>query len=132
MEPEDDMVMTMARSRSATDKTPDPNAERRRQWLERVAKELAAAGQAEAHHAPATLAKHLDHMVEMAQVSEILEARDKVDIRDRVRLTKLTLYERYVDHLLDRAIEATRDTTRQLEKNEILKQVNDAFTITIR
>jgi hypothetical protein len=131
LEREDGMV-TVVRSRIAAAKTEDPNAERRRQWLERVDKEIAAAGQTEAHHAPGTLAKHLDHMVEMAQVSEILEARDKVDIRDRVRLTKLTLYERYVDHLLDRAIEATRDTSRQLEKNEILKQVNDAFTITIR
>lgn len=125
-------MVTMVQSRPAPRKTEDANTARRRQWLERVAKELAAAVEAEAHHAPGTLAKHLDHMVETAQTSEILEPRDKADIRDRVRAAKLSLYERHVDHLLDCAIGASRDSSRAVEKLEILKQINDAFTIAIR
>lgn len=110
----------------------DPKAERRQRWLERVQKELAAADDHETHHAPGTLAKHLDHMVEAAAEAEVLTQADKNDIRDRVRTIKLTRYERFVDHLLDAAITATRDSERQLEKVDLLKQINEAFAIAIQ
>jgi hypothetical protein len=128
---EEDM-MTMVQTRAALDETNNLSGVPRRQWLERVTKELAAAGEAEVHNTPAALAKHLDHMVETANQSEVLEQRDKVDIRDRVRSIKLRLYQRHVDHLLDRAMAASRDSTRAVEKIEILKQLNDTITITIR
>jgi hypothetical protein len=110
----------------------DAREEKRRQWLERVNKELETAATCEPHHRPDKLVKHLDHMVEISAQAEVLGQADKIGIRERVRTTKLALFERHIDHLLDQAISATRDKDRQLEKIEFLKQANDAFTAAIR
>jgi hypothetical protein len=67
-------------------------------------------------------------MVGTTDTAEVLTRADKSEISARVRLAKLALYERHIDHLLDCAMAATRDIARQTEKNDLLKSVNQAFT----
>jgi hypothetical protein len=105
---------------------------RRRVWLERVDKELAAADAVEPQRDPESLAKQLDAMAESANEAEVLEPADKSGIRDRVRLAKRGLYERHVNHLLDCAMAAARDRNREQERNEILKDLTGKFTIAMR
>jgi hypothetical protein len=132
------MTMTMSvavqerpRAKSGTAAS-DTNARRRNQWLERVEKELAAAGAAEAQKRPDALAKRLDSMVGTTDTAEVLTRADKTEISDRVRQVKLTLYERHLDYLLDETMAATRDATREAEKGTLLKQGNETFTIAMR
>jgi hypothetical protein len=105
---------------------------KRRQWLERVGKELDTADGWEAHHRPDALVKHLDHMVEVSSKTDLLSPVDRALVRDRVRITKLGIYERHVDYLLERAMTVTRDKERQTERGELLRQINDGLTIVVR
>ncbi len=125
--------MSVAVMQRAPDAAAEAARERRRQqWLERAAKELATADSADPDRPPETLCGHLDRMVESATESDALERADKADIRGRVRAAKLGLYERHVDCLLDQAMAAARDKDGQQTKNELLKQINAAFSLTVR
>lgn len=105
---------------------------KRKQWMERVDQELTTADATEGHHSPEQLSKHLDRMVDISAKSDVLSNADKVVIRERVRLIKLKAVVRYVDHLLNSAMEAARDKDRQLEKQELFKKINETFTVAIR
>ena len=104
----------------------------RQMWLERAGKELQAAENWDPAKKPDTLAKRLETMVEASNKTECLVHADKNDIRDRARAVTLKAYEKYLDILLERAMAATRDKDRQTEKNEILKEVNDALNVAIK
>src|SRR5258708_18020992 len=106
--------------------------EKRRLWLERVEKEIESAEAWTPAKRPDALAKRLDNMVEMWDKAEILSQPDKTEIRDRARQTKLRTYEKYLDHLLETTMAATRDKDRQKEKNDLLKEWNETLTIAIR
>lgn len=104
----------------------------RQMWLERAGKELQAAENWDAAKKPDMLAKRLETMVEASNKTECLVHSDKTDIRDRARAVTLKAYEKYLDVLLERAMAATRDKDRQTEKNEILKEVNEALNAAIK
>jgi hypothetical protein len=104
----------------------------RQMWLERAGKELQAAENWDPAKKPDGLAKRLETMVEASNKTECLVPSDKNDIRDRARAITLRTYEKYLDILLERAMAATRDKDRQTEKNEILKEVNEAMNVAIR
>jgi hypothetical protein len=106
--------------------------ERQRQlWLERVGKELQLADQWDANKRPDALAKRLDQMVELSTKAEILSSNDKNEIRDKAKALKLRAHEKYLDGLLERAMAATRDKTRQEEKLALLKEVNEIYSTTV-
>lgn len=106
--------------------------EKRRQWLERAEQEITAAGEIEPQRDPEAIAKQLDAMAERAREAEILEPHDKTNLRERVHLAKRVMYERHVDHLLDRAMAASHDRTREKERNEILKDAQAKFTVAMK
>jgi hypothetical protein len=107
--------------------------ERQRQlWLERAGKELQVAEEWDANKRPDGLAKRLDTMVEASTKADILSNGDKTDIRERARAIKLKAYEKYLDSLLERAMAATRDKTRQDEKVTVLKEVNEILSTVSR
>jgi len=106
--------------------------EKRRQWLERAQQEIAAAGEIAPQRDPESVAKQLDAMVERARAAEILEPHDKNNLREQVHLAKRTMYERHVDHLLDCAMAASHDRTREKERNEILKVAQAQFGIAMK
>ncbi|MBI3517612.1 MAG: hypothetical protein HY060_26565 [Proteobacteria bacterium] len=110
----------------------EAQAKRRQQWLERVGKELVAAEGAEPQSPAEPLAKRLDQMLEVAAKADVLEPRDKSEIRERVHAVKLRLYERHVAYLLDETMAATRDRARKDEKSELLKQINTALAAALR
>ena len=113
-------MATMVQERpTAADAAAEARAKRRQQWLERVGKELTVAEGAEPDKAPEPLAKRLDQMLEVAAKADVLEARDKVEIRDKVRGIKIKLYERHVDYLLDQTMAATRDPARKDRKSVV-------------
>src|SRR5947207_2585211 len=119
-------MATMVQDRPAN-AAAEARAKRRQQWLERVGKELTVAEGTEPDVDPASLAKRLDQMLEVAAKADVLEPRDKAEIRDKVGAIKLKLYERHLNHLLDATMAATRDRARKVEKGEFLKQVNGAL-----
>lgn len=103
----------------------------RQMWLERVGKELQLAEEWDANKRPDGLAKRLDQMVELSTKAEMLANNDKTDIRDRARALKLRAHEKYLDSLLERAMGATRDKSRQEEKVELLKEINEIYSTTV-
>lgn len=107
-------------------------AEKRRQWLERVAKELAVAETYEANRNPDEIAAHLERMEEICDRGDVLSPQDKIDIRDRVRRIKLKIYEQHINFLLEAAMAVTRDKDRQTERGEVLRQVNDRLNVAAR
>jgi hypothetical protein len=104
----------------------------RQMWLERAGKEFQVALEWDPNKRPDGLAKRLDSMVEAAGKTEILSNGDKTDIRERARQIKLKAYEKYLDTLLERAMSATRDKTRQDEKVALLKEINDIVAVVSR
>ncbi len=104
----------------------------RQMWLERVGKELVLAEQWDAKKRPDGLAKRLEQMVDASTKADILTQPDKTEIRDKARAITLRAYEKYLDTLLERAMAATRDKTRQEEKVEVLKEVNEIFSTAVR
>lgn len=106
--------------------------EKRRQWLERAEQEIAAAGAIEPQRDPEAIAKQLDAMAERGREADVLEPHDKSNLRERVHLAKRVMYERHVDHLLDCAMAASHDRTREKERNEILKTAQAQFTIAMK
>jgi hypothetical protein len=110
----------------------EAHEKQRQLWLERVGKELQLAEAWDANKRPDALAKRLDQMVELTNKAEMLTNADKTDIRDRARTLKLRAHEKYLDGLLERTMSATRDKTRQDEKVELLKEVNEIFSTTVR
>src|SRR5258708_5172427 len=119
-------MATMVQERPAN-AVAEARAKRCQQWLERVGKELTVAEGAEPDVAPAPLVRRLDQMLEVASKADVLEPRDKAEIRDTGRAITLKLYERHLDHLLDQAMAARRDRARKVETGELLKQVNGAL-----
>ncbi len=107
-------------------------AKGRQQWLERAGRELQLAEAWEADRAPDTLADRLDRMVDISGKSDVLTPQDKRDIQDRVRTIKLKLYETHINVLLEQAMVVTRDKDRQTERGEVLRRVNDVFTVAVR
>ncbi|HUA50778.1 MAG TPA: hypothetical protein VMB81_01365 [Candidatus Sulfotelmatobacter sp.] len=104
----------------------------RQMWLERVGKELQLAEEWDANKRPDALAKRLDQMVELSNKAEMLTSADKTDIRERARTLKLRTHEKYLDSLLERTMAATRDRSRDKEKVELLKEVNEIFSTAVR
>jgi hypothetical protein len=105
---------------------------KRRQWLERVAKELTVAETYESNRNPDELVAHLDRMDEICQQGDVLTAQDKLDIRERTRNIKVKIYEGHMNFLLEQAMVVTRDKDRQTERGEILRRVNDVFNVAAR
>jgi hypothetical protein len=104
----------------------------RQMWLERVGKELQAADAWDPNKKPDALAKRLESMVELSNKAEMLSQTDKNDIRDRAVALSLKAHEKYLDVLLERTMAATRDKTRQTEKVELLKEINEIFNVAAR
>lgn len=104
----------------------------RQMWLERVGKELQAADAWDPNKRPDALAKRLETMVEASNKGEMLSQTDKTDIRDRARALTLKAHEKYLDILLERTMAATRDKTRQEEKVELLKELNEIFSAAVK
>ena len=124
--------MAMAQVNQARLAQQEAKEKQRQMWLERAGKELQAAENWDPAKKPDTLAKRLETMVEVSNKTECLVHSDKNDIRDRARAVTLKAYEKYLDILLERAMAATRDKDRQTEKNEILKEINDALNVAIK
>lgn len=122
----------MAAQAQIADAAEAERARRRELWLERVGRELGITEIWEADRAPDKLAERLDRMVEVSAESDALTPQDKIDIRDRVRATKVKTYQKHIDFLLEQAMVVTRDKERQTERGELLRRVNDALTIAIR
>ncbi len=111
----------------------DDTAEaKRRQWLERVAKELTVAETWEPNRNPDEVVAHLDRMDEICQQGDVLTPQDKLDVRDRTRAIKVKIYEGHINVLLEQAMVVTRDKDRQTERGEILRRVNDVFNVAVR
>ena len=104
----------------------------RQMWLERVGKELQAADAWDPAKKPDGLAKRLETMVEASNKAEMLSPQDKKDIGDRARALSLKAHEKYLDVLLERTMAATRDKTRQEEKNTLLKEINEIYNVASR
>jgi hypothetical protein len=104
----------------------------RQMWLERVGKELQAADAWDPNKKPDTLAKRLESMIELSNKAEMLSQTDKNDIRDRANALCLKAHEKYLDVLLERTMAATRDKTRQTEKVELLKEINEIYNVAAR
>ncbi len=108
-------------------------AERRRQWLERVGRELEMAETWEPTNNPDSLVGHLDRMVDAAtNATDTLSPGDQADIRERVRKIKLKTYQGHIDVLLEQAMTASRDKERQAQRGELARQINDALNVAAR
>lgn len=124
--------MTMTQVNQARLAQQEAREKQRQMWLERAVKELQAAENWDAAKKPDALAKRLEVMVDASNKAECLVHSDKNDIRDRARAVTLKAYEKFLDVLLERAMAATRDKERQTEKNEILKEVNEALNAAVK
>lgn len=105
---------------------------KRRQWLERIAREFRTAEGWEPNGNPDDLVGHLDRMVEISDQGDVLSPQDKLDIRDRVRAIKLKMYEGHLNFLLEQAMVVTRDKDRQAERGPLLRRINEALTAAAR
>lgn len=114
---------------------PDDDASRharRRQWFERVDREIDVATRWEASISPDLLVGHLDGMADIAAESDVLAPTDLFAFRERIRLVKLRAYQKHIDVLLEQAMAATRDKTRQQERGELFRQMNEALNMAAR
>jgi len=112
--------------------TAEARERRRQEWLRRVDAELEKAETWNPEQAPDPAIKHLDKMHESAGESDVLTSTDKHAIRNRVKLVEVKLLERHLDFLLECTMSATRDRTRQEERQELLTRVNQVLSSAIR
>jgi len=123
------MLAAQTQSRIATD---DARERRRQEWLRRVDAELEKAEAWDPQQAPDPAIKHLDKMFETASESDVLTSTDKHALRNRVKLSEVKMLERHIDFLLACTMSATRDRTRQDERQELLTRVNQTLSSALR
>lgn len=105
------------------------NEQQRNTWLARAKTEIDKALQAEPSTDPTNLAARLDRLIEVTHRSVHIYPQDKSDLTRTITQTKLTLYTRYIDHLLERAHTAARAKDQLQTRNQLLRRVQEFFTL---
>jgi hypothetical protein len=109
-----------------------PHDDRRGQWLDRLAQELAVAGAWQADRDPDPIVGHLESMIAISADSDVLSDEDKRELRARVRAATLTVYQARLDFLLEQAMAVARDPARQTEGGDLVRRITDTLDLAAR